>query len=154
MTDEEKKAIEYFKENINYFQKQIKFIETVDCDYYDEEYELYKNRVKQFNTVLNLIQTQQAELEYKEKIIEYWKNGFERELERNRENVIEIIKKDKIIDKMAFLIASKISSKAVVCNNMNCDKGIAIECKDCIIKYFEKKVREENDWKNRTFKYF
>lgn len=46
MTDEEKKAIEYFKENINYFQEQIKFIETVDCDYYNEEYELYKNRAK------------------------------------------------------------------------------------------------------------
>lgn len=70
MTDEEKKAIEYFKENINYFQEQIKFIETVDCDYYDEEYELYKNRVKQFNTVLNLIQKQQAEIEKKDKIID------------------------------------------------------------------------------------
>ena len=68
LAEEEKKAIEYFKENINYFQKQIKFIETVDCDYYDEEYELYKNRVKQFNTILNLIQKQQAEIsELKEK---------------------------------------------------------------------------------------
>lgn len=76
MTDQEKKAIEYFKENINYFQEQIKFIETVDCDYYDEEYELYKNRVKQFNTVLNLIQKQQAELKKKDKIIDLMTEKF------------------------------------------------------------------------------
>ena len=76
MTEEEKKAIEYFKGHINYFQEQIKFIENVDCDYYDEEYELYKNRAKQFNTILNLIQKQQAELEKKDKEIEDWKNEY------------------------------------------------------------------------------
>lgn len=36
-------------------------------------------------------------LEQKDKIIKYWKNRFERELESNRENVIEIIKQDKEI---------------------------------------------------------
>lgn len=133
LAEEEKKAIESFKqENEN------------DLSRFEDFNDYTQTLIKRNKTILNLIQ-KQAELGYKEKIIEYWKNRFERELESNRENVIEIIKKDKIIDKMAFLIASKISSKAVVCNNMNCDKGIAIECKDCIIKYFEKKVREEND---------
>lgn len=116
MTDEEKKAIEYFKENINYFQEQIKFIETVDCDYYDEEYELYKNRVKQFKTVLNLIQKQQAEIE----------------------------KKDKIIDEMAARVylneEEREEMKKDIYNNVN-HKGFA----DFVKRYFEMKVRKEND---------
>lgn len=70
MTEEEEKAIEYFKEHIKYFKEQIKFIETVDCDYYDEEYELYKNRVKQFEIILNLIERLKAESEKKDKIID------------------------------------------------------------------------------------
>lgn len=71
MSNEEKKAIEYFQEHINYFQEQIKIIENFDCDYYEEEYELYKNRIKQFNTILNLIQLQQKKVEIKNKIIEF-----------------------------------------------------------------------------------
>lgn len=117
MTDEENKAIEYFKENINYFQEQIKFIETVDCDYYDEEYELYKNRVKQFNTVLNLIQKQQAELE----------------------------KKDKIIDLMERFIADldidKDICKHQVAEFCEGTDGVSLDiCVKCINQYFEKKV--------------
>lgn len=68
MTKEEE-AIEYLKEHINYFKEQIKFIEAVDCDYYDEEYELYKNRVKQFETVLNMLKENSEEKEKKDKII-------------------------------------------------------------------------------------
>lgn len=62
MTKEQEEAIEYFKKHIKYFEEQIKFIEATDCDYYDEELELYQNRVKQFNTVLSM-------LEEKDKII-------------------------------------------------------------------------------------
>lgn len=62
MTKEQEKAIEYFKKHIKYFEEQIRFIEAIDCDYYDEELELYQNRVKQFNTILSM-------LEEKEKII-------------------------------------------------------------------------------------
>lgn len=117
MTDEEKKAIEYFKENINYFQEQIKFIETVDCDYYDEEYKLYKNRVKQFNTILNLIQKQQAELE----------------------------KKDKIIDLMERFIAD-LDIDEDICKHQVAEfcegtDGVSLDiCVKCINQYFEKKV--------------
>lgn len=60
---EQEEAIEYFKKHIKYFEDQIKFIEATDCDYYDEELELYQNRIKQFNTILSM-------LEEKDKIIE------------------------------------------------------------------------------------
>lgn len=56
MTKEQEEAIEYFKKHIKYFEEQIKFIEATDCDYYDEELELYQNRVKQFNTVLSMLE--------------------------------------------------------------------------------------------------
>ena len=79
MTKEEE-AIEYLKEHINYFKEQIKFIEAVDCDYYDEEYELYKNRVKQFETVLNMLKEKDKIIdlmaEYIEKITVDMKIAF------------------------------------------------------------------------------
>lgn len=58
MTKEQEKAIEYFKKHIKYFEEQIKFIEATECDYYDEELELYKNRVEQFKTVLSILEEQ------------------------------------------------------------------------------------------------
>lgn len=63
MTKEQEEVIEYLKEEIKYFERQIKFIETTECDYYDEELELYKNKVKEFNTILSM-------LEEKDKIID------------------------------------------------------------------------------------
>lgn len=71
MTKEQEEAIDYVQKQIDYFKEQIKFIEAVDSDYYEEEYELYKNRTKQFSTVLNLIQEQQEENKKKDKIIDY-----------------------------------------------------------------------------------
>lgn len=70
MTKEQEEAIDYVQKQIDYFKEQIKFIEAVDSDYYEEEYELYKNRIKQFSTVLNLIQEQQEENKKKDKIID------------------------------------------------------------------------------------
>lgn len=133
MTDEEKKAIEYFKENINYFQEQIKFIETVDCDYYDEEYELYKNRVKQFNTVLNLIQKQQAELEE-------WKIEYNHWCQLAIDRKKELEKKDKIIDLMAEELESQFNhcEPCWLDNEVECKNYT--NCIDCIKQYFEKKV--------------
>lgn len=55
MTKEQEEAIEYLKKHIKYFEEQIKFIEATDCDYYDEELELYQKRVKQFNIVLSML---------------------------------------------------------------------------------------------------
>lgn len=65
MTKEQEEAIKYLEKQINYFKEQIKFIEAVDCDYYDEEYELYKNRVKQFELVLNMLKENSAEIHQK-----------------------------------------------------------------------------------------
>lgn len=67
MTKEQEESIEYLKKHIKYFEEQIKFIEATDCNYYDEELELYQNRVKQFNTVLSM-------LEEKDKIIDLMAN--------------------------------------------------------------------------------
>ena len=70
MTNKQREAIEYIQKQIDYFKEQIKFIEAVDCDYYEEEYELYKNRIKQFSTVLSIIKEQQEELKKQDKQID------------------------------------------------------------------------------------
>ena len=46
MAKEQEEAVDYVQKQIDYFKEQIKFIEAVDSDYYDEEYGLYKNRRK------------------------------------------------------------------------------------------------------------
>ena len=63
MTKEQEEAIEYVQEQIDYYKEQIKFIEAVDNDYYDEEYELYKNRVKQFETVLSMLKEKDRQID-------------------------------------------------------------------------------------------
>ena len=60
---EQEEAIEYFKKHIKYFEEQIKFIEATDCDYYNEELELYQNRVKQFNTVLSMLEEKDEKID-------------------------------------------------------------------------------------------
>lgn len=124
MTKEEKIAIEYFKEHIAYFQEQIKFIEVVDCDYYDEEYELYKNRVKQFETILNLIQRLQKE-------------NFD--IKKNVE------KKNKMIYliKNRLFITNKEYEEILKIQENNLNKSFEM----CSIQYFEKKVEEIKDEK-------
>lgn len=93
MTTEQKEAIEYLKEHINYFKEQIKFIEAVDSDYYDEEYEIYKNRVKQFETVLNLIQEQETELQKKDKIIDKLAKAFKQDDVRSVKEIKQYFEK-------------------------------------------------------------
>lgn len=91
---EQEEAIKYLEKQINYFKEQIKFIEAVDCDFYDEEYELYKNRVKQFETVLNMVKEKDNIIEGKECVIETQAH--------NEEVLLNTLKKkDKIIDLMA-----------------------------------------------------
>lgn len=78
---EQEEAIEYFKKHIKYFEEQIKFIEVTDCYYYEEELELYQNRVKQFNTVLFMLEEKDKIIDLMaEKIFEegiVWKNKEE-----------------------------------------------------------------------------
>lgn len=120
MTKEQEEAIDYVQKQIDYFKEQIKFIEAVDSDYYEEEYELYKNRIKQFSTVLNLIQEQQEE---------------------NK-------KKDKIIEEMARFITNKdidedICRYQVVEHCKDEEHGVTTNvCINCIKQYFERKRNE------------
>ena len=102
-----------------------------------EQLEQLKNDIE---TVLNL-------LEKKDKETEYWKNGFERELESNRKNIIEIINKDKIIDLMAEWIEKHTKyydEDGCYCEVEKdiCNKNI--ECDNCIKQYFERKVENGN----------
>lgn len=70
MTKEQEEAIGYVQKQIDYFEEQIKFIEAVDRTYYEAEYKLYKNRVKQFETVLNMLKEQREENKKKDKQID------------------------------------------------------------------------------------
>lgn len=146
ITVEQEEAIEYFKKHIKYFEEQIKFIEATDCDYYDEELELYQNRVKQFNTVLSM-------LKEKDKQIDKLKKHNDKLLRKLRNRVKEVKKlekyslykeefsrlnkqlqnKDKIIDLMAEDMAFD--------NEINSMEDIRT-IKEQIKQYFENKEKE------------
>lgn len=109
MTKEQEEAIEYFKKHIKYFEEQIKFIEATDCDYYDEELELYQNRIKQFNTILSMLKEKEQEINninsqlntYKIRQIEYDKRekNLKNEINENVKRKINILK-DNICNKI------------------------------------------------------
>ena len=132
MTKEEE-AIEYIQKQIDYYKEQIKFIEAVDSDYYDEEYELYKNRIKQFETVLNMLKEKDKQIAKYEKIYkEYDCYRWVKELE----------KKDKIIDLMAdFMYKTGTGRRALSCMFRQNDECNENGCKYCIKKYFDLKGR-------------
>ena len=121
MTKEQEEAIDYVQKQIDYFKEQIKFIEAVDSDYYDEEYELYKNRVKQFETVLSMLKQKDKEIE----------------------------KQDKIIDLMLKAM-NKIQDPQVCkyCDNkINLNHGYCVDagkCKEGIKQYFEQKATKNS----------
>lgn len=73
MNKELEEAISWLKDNIKYYQEQIKFIETTDCDYYEEEKNLYKKRIKIFQTILNYIENSISKKEIEEKIKKFKK---------------------------------------------------------------------------------
>ena len=77
--------------------------------------------------ILNLVQEQEKE-------IEHWKNGFERELESNRENACELLKQDLIIRKKDKII--DLMAKAF--------KQDDVRSVEEIKQYFERKVEDEN----------
>lgn len=115
----EQEAIEYFKKNINYFKEQIKFIEAVDCDYYDEEYELYKNRVKQFETVLSMIEKRDKQIDLMATTLSAICTGLSTVREQFEKSYCEFINSDK-----------------------DCCWKTDTNCKDCIKQYFERRSKE------------
>ena len=110
MTDNQKEAIE----RLNNF-KTIKVLYGNTFAMHLEQLKQLQNDIK---TALNLIQTQQAEIE----------------------------KKDKIIDEMVTYIAT-LDIEEDICEktkNEHCDKMSFGECEDCIKQYFERKVENGN----------
>ena len=116
-------------------------------NFHKEYARLYSSRVVMISetdleTVLNM-------LKEKDKEIEHWKNGFERELEDNRKNTCELLKqdliireKDKQIDLMAFNIADYVMYYEYdKCRNPEMIKSKANEIK----QYFEKKTKKKGE---------
>lgn len=105
-------------------------------------------------TVLNMIKEKDKKIERLKKENEHWKNGFERELEDNRENTGELLKqdliirkKDKQIDLMAEYIFESIDVEEDICNSayVECKQEIAqdITCIKCIKQYSKSKAEKE-----------
>ena len=132
-------------------QNAVKFFnECITKDHlFEEDFTLYNMKI-----LVNLITKLQKENEY-------WKNGFERELEDNRKNTCELLKqdlilreKDKQIDLMGEYI-SKYDTDEDICEEqapLGCDEiNREVDCKECIKQYFEKLAKEKKeDIKNKT----
>ena len=123
-------------------EEAIEMLEDIKNNSWTTKYIMSSDSAKA-ETVLNM-------LKEKDKEIEHWKNGFERELEDNRKNTCELLKQDLIIrekDKQIDLMANSILTRDIGKNrcqfNETCtkfEKGRDIHCKDCIKQYFESKV--------------
>lgn len=153
MAKEQEEAIDYVQKQIDYFKEQIKFIEAVDSDYYDEEYGLYKNRVKQFETVLNMLKEKDKQINSKNGAINALQYALkERTEERDRKDNI-VTKQNKIIDLIINFIyeiwckyPGSISHELRL-NGFNDDECGTCEntnrnCIECLKQYFENKVKE------------
>lgn len=129
MTDKEKEAVETMQHWIEYEKANKEKINKAD-----ELIEIQE-------TVLNLLQTQQEEIEQSNKVID----------KRNEKKIelVEIcLKKDKIIDEMAKYIEDE-STVDEFCSKENCyaddyENGHCRKCLNCIKKYFINKAEEEN----------
>ena len=136
LSEEEKKAIKYFynlratiDESNMLFDEDI----NVKCG---------KETIKQITTILNIIETQQKEIEFKEDIIKQKKKEYNQTKKALKG---QIAKKDRIIDLMATHIG-EIDTTEDMCiediEEVDCDL-IDRKCKDCVKEYFEKKIEGE-----------
>ena len=144
------------QESIETLEGMVKsYIEADECGLSNND---FKHEIRAMQTVLNMLKEKDKEInrqngiinalqcELKErteerdrkddivtkqnKTIDFYKKGLEREIKSNRDNIVEIIKKDKIID--------KISQNPF--NELRVD-GIRFCGKD-IKQYFERKCEE------------
>ncbi len=129
MTKEQEESIEYFKKHIKYFEEQIKFIEATDCDYYDEELELYQNRVKQFKTVLSMLKEKDNRIEQLENITKFQSKDIGKAVDYTFELNKEIEEKDQITD----LMAEEFKEKTLMYSDFT---------KEEVKQYFENKAKE------------
>ena len=102
---------------------------------------------KAIETVLNLIQEQKKEIEYKQddiNVLEAQRDSIENQFEQAKS---ELEKKDKIIDLMAYDIATNDSNLCqYIDETIRCKKYAGenkLTCDECIKQYFEKKVEKE-----------
>ena len=138
MAKEQEEAIDYVQKQIDYFKEQIKFIEAVDSDYYDEEYGLYKNRVKQFETVLNMLKEKDKKIERLEK----QSKNLDKQAQQYFEQTIYL---DKQINLMTEVIYRRTNYKELnkYCNKKDKNKCESYtECYKCIKQYFERKAEQ------------
>lgn len=143
MTKEQEEAIESLKQLINIRKNKAGQIKYDNCICSTTAIE----------TVLNMLKEKDEEIEKLKKENEHWKNGFERELEDNRENTCELLKQDLIIrkkDRQIDFMAKYIADidNEDICfeiENKHCTKNMDYdECEDCIKQDFERKVEDEN----------
>ena len=138
MAKEQEEAIDYVQKQIDYFKEQIKFIEAVGSDYYDEEYELYKNRVKQFETVLSMLKEKDKKIEYYKKQKKYDEQFKHELLEEIRCLNLDKDEKDKQIDLMAERIEWLCKTNGILLDK---EHGINFT-EDDVKQYFERKVKK------------
>ena len=147
MLSEEENAIKKLNEILKKWQEIVNIEDKTEREI---EMSLYMEDMpfEEIKTVLNLITKLQKENEY-------WKNGFERELEDNRKNTCELLKqdlilreKDKQIDLMGEYI-SKYDTDEDICEEqapLGCDEiNREVDCKECIKQYFEKLAKEKKE---------
>ena len=144
MTDKEKEAIERLK----YIDMQY------DCNNYYSRYDL-----DCIETILNLLQTQQAEIEHQKEKRENQKkelsilNEKQKEFNKLRNTVnsykgqfkrqqAEIEKKDKIIDEMANSFAEE-GFYSEHCQTLIDNDICPDDCNKCVKQYFERKSENE-----------
>lgn len=123
MTKEQEKAIEFIK----YYMKQYFYEDISIVDDFK-----FEDAIK---TVLNLIQTQKEESEKKKAEYSDLKLKYEQGLLLHKHHLIELEKKDKIIDEMAkqlYILG--------FCKEIKCKECTAKEFKECIKQYFERKI--------------
>lgn len=132
MTEEEKKAVEYYSD------KEVSF--EVDFDTKNllkalgiTEEDSFENHKIRFKTLLNLITKLRQENEE-------LTTALSKQSKDIGNYLVELQQKDKQIDLMAELIARKVGTRIEICHNMKCNKEITKECKVCAKQYFERKA--------------
>jgi len=127
MTDEEKKAIEFWQGQVELYSKEGRPRKTLQI-------------------LLNLIENTQKE-------IEYWKDKFDKELDDNIEKTTKIMKKDNRIKELEKAVEKKdkvirkmservyLKKEEYKCVRENQTRKLHKSFEDCIIEYFEKKER-------------
>ena len=122
MTYEERKVIEYWKEELKSYKKEIEQRQNDEFKGYGTAEDIAKLKYCNLHIILNLIEKQQAEIrQYDKALHDQIIKGYEIELALKE----EIKKKNKIIDLMAEQLTTPIHSK------------------EWVIEYYTKKVEDK-----------